>query len=439
MNQEFKKIKSNEETRYVLETATAGATSSGAVATSVGGMGKMQKRNPDNILAQEADTIKVPVTQKPRQGPLKPQTGGGKHRDKKKEQKQGKEKHRKPFAEGNHEPDHEISMASNELKSITSDAMKLLMLIKRYSEMEGLQAWQQSKITKAADYLNSVLQSIGGEQGVAEGLDPNKRARLDDLINKFQTATDPSYDGYGVDDHYDPEEVINQIRKEFGDKIASQIEAGADKMHFPRAGHQHGYDPLSWKKPVDRQTKAGKMYKQDSDYRKNTIKSRYSLSGKSSTQEESTSNEISINGKPVDLRSLEITGIDRRDYPDFVDAYFDSGNFADGTPMSDEELDQLRDEHGDLVNQMAHDSLYESKYKEDVYTENLFNMLSTSLQEKAVSKAQQRFMGMVHAAQKGEKPASKEVAKAAKGMGKKDAKDFASTKHKGLPEKKPKK
>jgi hypothetical protein len=59
--------------------------------------------------------------------------------------------------------------------------------------------------------------------------------------------------------------------------------------------------------------------------------------------------------------------------------------------------------------------------------------------EKAVSKKQQRFMGMVHAAQKGEKPASKEVAKVAKGMGKKDAEDFAKTKHKGLPEKAKKK
>jgi hypothetical protein len=55
--------------------------------------------------------------------------------------------------------------------------------------------------------------------------------------------------------------------------------------------------------------------------------------------------------------------------------------------------------------------------------------------EKAKSKAQQKFMGMVHAAQKGEKPASKEVSKVAKSMGKKDAKDFASTKHKGLPNK----
>jgi hypothetical protein len=53
----------------------------------------------------------------------------------------------------------------------------------------------------------------------------------------------------------------------------------------------------------------------------------------------------------------------------------------------------------------------------------------------AQSKAQQRFMGMVHAAQKGdmENP-SPEVEKAADSMSDKDAKDFASTKHNGLPD-----
>ena len=55
----------------------------------------------------------------------------------------------------------------------------------------------------------------------------------------------------------------------------------------------------------------------------------------------------------------------------------------------------------------------------------------------AVSKAQQRFMGMVHATQKGdmENP-SPEVEKAADGMTAKDSKEFASTKHAGLPDKK---
>jgi len=54
------------------------------------------------------------------------------------------------------------------------------------------------------------------------------------------------------------------------------------------------------------------------------------------------------------------------------------------------------------------------------------------------SKAQQKFMGMVHALQKGDmKPsdASPAVKRAAQSMKKKDAKDFASTSHKGLPRK----
>ena len=53
----------------------------------------------------------------------------------------------------------------------------------------------------------------------------------------------------------------------------------------------------------------------------------------------------------------------------------------------------------------------------------------------AQSKAQQRFFGMVRAAQKGEDAASPEVAKVADEISNKDAKKFAKTKHKGLPEK----
>ena len=53
----------------------------------------------------------------------------------------------------------------------------------------------------------------------------------------------------------------------------------------------------------------------------------------------------------------------------------------------------------------------------------------------AKSKAQQKFMGMVHASQKGEMKPKGAVSKAAKSMTKKSATDFASTKHKGLPEK----
>ena len=121
------------------------------------------------------------------------------------------------------------------------------------------------------------------EQGMAEGLDIVQQGRLNDLIELYRDATDPSYGGYGLDDQYDPDEVIEAIRTEFGNKIASQVEAGTEKMHYGRHDIQRG-DPLTLKKPIDRITKAGKMYKQDSDYMKNTIKSRYALGGKSATE-----------------------------------------------------------------------------------------------------------------------------------------------------------
>ena len=55
----------------------------------------------------------------------------------------------------------------------------------------------------------------------------------------------------------------------------------------------------------------------------------------------------------------------------------------------------------------------------------------------AVSKKQQRFFGIVRAIQKGEMAATTpETAKAAADMKKSDVKKFASTKHKGLPDKK---
>ena len=57
------------------------------------------------------------------------------------------------------------------------------------------------------------------------------------------------------------------------------------------------------------------------------------------------------------------------------------------------------------------------------------------VQEKAVSKQQQKFFGLVRAIQKGEASGSPEAEKAAQDMSKKDVKDFASTKHKGLPKK----
>jgi predicted NAD/FAD-binding protein len=55
-----------------------------------------------------------------------------------------------------------------------------------------------------------------------------------------------------------------------------------------------------------------------------------------------------LNGRVVDTSSLELEGIDGRDAPDFCDAYFSAGLWQDGTKMSDEDLDALKESHPDL-------------------------------------------------------------------------------------------
>jgi hypothetical protein len=75
------------------------------------------------------------------------------------------------------------------------------------------------------------------------------------------------------------------------------------------------------------------------------------------------------------------------------------------------------------------------KNKVDVFPDIKVQEDIAFFQEKSLSKSQQRFMGMVYATKKGEKAPSPEVAKAAEGISKSEAKKFAGTKHKGLPEK----
>lgn len=96
MKHEFKKITKTNETRYVLETASAGATGAGAVAIAPESLGGLQRR-----LKELKDKISVPTT-KPRNPAgmgSTPGRGTQVHKDKKHDQKMGKEKHKKPFYE----------------------------------------------------------------------------------------------------------------------------------------------------------------------------------------------------------------------------------------------------------------------------------------------------------------------------------------------------
>lgn len=104
-----------------------------------------------------------------------------------------------------------------------------------------------------------------------EALDPARKQRLQDLIDMFMSATDPN-DYTDEPAQFTADEVIAQIRAEFGDRIADTVESGATKMHFGREHHVLGrYDPLMRRTPL-RVTKSGKVNRQDVAARKAEIK-----------------------------------------------------------------------------------------------------------------------------------------------------------------------
>lgn len=124
-NKEFKKIQSGGETRYVLETATGGATSAASIASSPEEVGEIIKRNMEDV----------------------------------------------------DHPDHEVSMARSDLHQMIIQAARLQKLLSKISELEGLEGWQQAKLTKAADYIDAVYKNLnyeknvsGADEGVAGGL-----------------------------------------------------------------------------------------------------------------------------------------------------------------------------------------------------------------------------------------------------------------------------
>jgi len=165
----YKIITTPTTTRYVLESATAGATSSGSVASTEQPVG--------SIITREGDKNKNKVPQKPRQGPLRPQTGGGKHKDKKRSEKQGDVKHKKPFME-NH-PDHEVEMAQADTYQLAKQAAALHKMLMRASEMQGIEGWQQAKITKAADYINAVYKNLAHDMAMDGDIDESNLQELD--------------------------------------------------------------------------------------------------------------------------------------------------------------------------------------------------------------------------------------------------------------------
>jgi hypothetical protein len=71
------------------------------------------------------------------------------------------------------ERDHEVQMARADLYKIAKYAIKLHDMLKGVSEAEGIQGWQQAKITKAAEDISSVYHNLDYEMKFGEQNQPD--------------------------------------------------------------------------------------------------------------------------------------------------------------------------------------------------------------------------------------------------------------------------
>ena len=172
---------------------------------------------------------------------------------------------------------NEILTESVSLEQLTEEFDLIESIIERLAAHNGVDAeviWEDLEtLTEDELYAFAVTsEPVMESQDMAEGLDSEKKQRLKDLIDQYRDATDPeAY--YGLNDEYpDAEEVIAQIRQEFGNRTADSVEQGPS-MHYPRPGHSRGYDPMQYKSSP-RITKSGVLNKQDVGSMKRDIKQR---------------------------------------------------------------------------------------------------------------------------------------------------------------------
>ena len=276
--------------------------------------------------------------------------------------------------------DHEGSMARSELYRAAKYSMKLFQMIQDGQDLEG---WVQAKITKSADYLDSVYHYMEYQVKFGDG---SHASNIDDITGDAEQEL-PSDEP--VSDMDDEERKIDEMTT-YEQKLASLLEGAVKEASGVRASDKK-------KGKVEKSEKKQYFVKLEKDNK---------TRGVTTVADEGESQG-------------EVSDRMKRDNPGWTVASI-----------------RVKDEIDEAAEKIAKaDKAAKNKKEKDAMIKEAL----TQVVEKAVSKAQQKFMGMVHAAKKGEKPASKEVAKAAKGMSKKSAEDFASTKHKGLPEKKAKK
>ena len=148
--------------------------------------------------------------------------------------------------------------------------------------------------------------------------------------------------------------MVNQVMQQLGMREGAMAESG---LQYYTGKKKYGKDGMS------ALAKAGREGASQEELGK--IKDKY-MKKEDAVSEGPMTAPVEINGKQVDINTLEVTIPDTTDYPDFSDAHFVSGQYTDGTPIDDQDLDDLARTHGDLLHVMTHDQFNSMDYNESL-------------------------------------------------------------------------
>ncbi len=165
--------------------------------------------------------------------------------------------------------DYEVSMAIGQLRTISEYAGKLIPLLESKGADYNIEAWVQSKITTAEDYMNSVGHYMENNPEVNEAKIPeiDKDNKPGVKIAKIRAMRDKEDGGDPESKEKDSSNLESQIA-DLKNKLAltaQQLETEKNKVVKPEANPETGEIPLRTglaKALLDKGTNAKKLVQQ---------------------------------------------------------------------------------------------------------------------------------------------------------------------------------
>lgn len=115
------------------------------------------------------------------------------------------------------ERDHEVQMARADLYKLAKYAIKLHDMLRSVSEAEGIQGWQQAKITTAAEDISSVYHAMDYDMKFAES------KSTANILKRQKSVTETEYTSTLA------EKLAERARNEYAIGMAQAMKSTGDE------------------------------------------------------------------------------------------------------------------------------------------------------------------------------------------------------------------